>query len=154
MQQLDNKTEKQPKKAENQIVISSAAPDERNLYKKFLLSPDELQNKVDEYFEIGGSVREVIMTTGKNKYTKELRIYTLTGLCLFCGFVDKDQLFQLERNIKYQHVIKKARSRIEQIYEEGLQISGNSANIFALKNFGWQDKQEIVHEEKTLKLDI
>jgi len=124
------------------------------LGRPFKFSPEQLQDKIDQYFIEGGSIREVIMTTGKNKYTKEIKIYTLTGLCLYCGFVDKDQLFHLERNNSYKQVIKKARSRIEQIYEENLQISGNSANIFALKNFGWRDTQEIIHEEKTIKLDI
>ena len=40
--------------------------------------------------------------------------------------------------------IKNARTRIEQHYEELVQ-EGNSGAIFALKNFGWSDKQETEH---------
>lgn len=149
----------QPKKINNdtakpEIVKEKDPIDEKELYKRFLLTPTELENKVNEYFESGGSVREVIVGNGANKRVLSLNIYTLTGMCLYCGFVDKMQLFMLERNNAYAHTIKRARSKIEKIYEENLQTTGNSANIFALKNFGWVDKQEIVTEDKTIKLDV
>lgn len=127
---------------------------DENDFRSFRFTPDQLQAKIDEYFENGGTIREVILGSGSNKYTRSFRLYTLTGMCLYCGFNDKDHFFQLERNNSYKSVIKRARSKIEQIYEENLQTSGNSANIFALKNFGWVDKQEVVHEERTIKLDV
>ena len=123
-------------------------------FRRFKYTPEELEKKIEEYFEIGASIKEVIVGAGNNKTIKSLKIYTLTGMSLYCGFMDKDHLFQLERNNSYKRVIKKARARIEQIYEELLQTTGQSATIFALKNFGWVDKQEVIHEERTLKVDI
>lgn len=139
--------------AANKISVAAGGPDESE-FRNFKLKPDELEKKINDYFEFGANQREIVMQTGKNKYTKTVFIYTLTGLCLYCGFNDKTHFFQLERNNAYKDIIKKARTKIEQIYEENLQVSGNSANIFALKNFGWVDKQEVIHEERTLKLDI
>lgn len=118
------------------------------------VTPEEFDSMVDDYFNVGGTEREVIVGSGSNKQIRTIKVFTLTGMCLFLGFVDKLSLFKLERNNLYGQAIKRARSRIEQIYEENLQTTGNSANIFALKNFGWVDKQEIIHEEKHLKLDV
>lgn len=117
-------------------------------------SPSEFAEKVEQYFIDGGTEREVILGQGANKYTKTIMIFTLTGLTLYLGLNDKKDLFNLERNVRYREVIKNARTRIERVYEENLQTTGNSANIFALKNFGWVDKQEITHEVQTIKLDV
>ena len=127
---------------------------EKEIFKRFKYTPTELQAKIDEYFKQGGTVRQVVVGNGSNKQMKDILIYTLTGLCLYCGFCDKEELFQLERNPSYKRVIKKARTLMEKIYEENLQTTGNSANIFALKNFGWHDKQEVITEEKRIKVDL
>ena len=134
--------------------IQTQQKTEKEMFKRFKYTPTELQAKIDEYFKQGGTVREIIVGSGSNRQIKEMRIFTLTGLCLYAGFCDKTELFDLERNPSYKATIKKARSRMEKIYEENLQVTGNSANIFALKNFGWTDQQTIVTEDKRLKIDL
>jgi hypothetical protein len=44
---------------------------------------------------------------------------------------------------EFSYTIKKAKLRIENAYEKRLIQNGRSGDIFALKNFGWTDKQEI-----------
>lgn len=91
---------------------------------------EELQEKIDEYFK---EVEE-----SKDDHP------TITGLCLFLGFVDRQSFYDYEKNKKFSCTIKTARTRIEQIYEKHLLKSGVAAGcIFALKNFGWTDKQEL-----------
>lgn len=152
-----SKTAEQPNRKKpdpKKTVITDQQPSNEKPSQRFLLSPKELQDKIDQYFLEGGTIRQVIVGNGSNKKMVDINIFTLTGLCLYCGFADKNELFMLERNITYKQVVKRARTRIEKIYEENLQTTGNSANIFALKNFGWFDRQETVIEDKRLKLDV
>ena len=153
LKKVAEKIKQTPPKNKSSVELQTSNIDE-NDFRRFKYTPTELQAKIDEYFKAGATQREVVLGSGANRYTRTMYIYTLTGMCLFCGFVDKVQLFDLERNNAYKPIIKKARSRIEKVYEENLQVTGNSANIFALKNFGWVDKQEIVTEERTIKLDV
>lgn len=151
------KIAKQPDRKKIPSAKPKQKPKEKNPVNKtrpHRHTPDELQVLIDKYFEQDGTEREVIVGNGANKQIKKIRVYTLTGMSLYCGFCDKNELFQLERNPAYTRVIKSARSRIEKIYEENLQTTGNSANIFALKNFGWVDRQEVITEERTIKLDV
>ena len=90
-------------------------------------SAQELEEKIDEYF---------------NSIDEELEI-TITGLVLYLGFCDRKSFYDYEKKDLYGYTIKKARSRIEHSYEKSLRKDGRSGDIFALKNFGWHDKQEI-----------
>ena len=94
---------------------------------------EELQKKIDEYFNIQEASEE-----------KPL----ITGLCLHLGFCSRQSFYDLEKTEKFSHTIKKARTRIEMSYEESLREDGGTHNIFALKNFGWSDKQEVEHSGK------
>ena len=70
-------------------------------------------------------------------------VYTLEGCALFLGFASVQSMYDYENKTpEFSDTIKKARSKMEVIYEQLLQ-DGNSGAIFALKNFGWKDKQEI-----------
>ena len=117
-------------------------------------SAEEMNDKIDEYFEKGGKVRKIIVGQGNNKQVVNTEIFTITGLIMYLGYVDRSEFFKLERDPRLSPAVKRARSLMENIYEENLQITGGAGNIFALKNFGWIDKQEIVTEDKTLRLDI
>ena len=49
---------------------------------------------------------------------------------------------------EFSYTIKRARLLIEILYEEQLQKGSPTGAIFALKNFGWKDRQEIVQREE------
>ena len=107
--------------------------------------PEKLQAKIDEYFKKGGTQRTFVCGSGSNKYEVTVTIYTITGLCLYCGFESRQSFYAYEDKKEFSYVIKKARTQIEQMYEENLQYGNTTGSIFALKNFGWVDKQEIEH---------
>jgi hypothetical protein len=88
-------------------------------------SPDELQKKINNYF--------------KNNKTKK----TISGLAYHLGFVSRSSFYDYQENEVFSNIIKKARLKIETIYEEKLHSGNATGIIFALKNMGWSDKQEI-----------
>ncbi len=70
---------------------------------------------------------------------------TVTGLALFLGFESRQSFYKYEQDGEFSYTIKKARLRIESIYEQNLHSGNPTGSIFALKNFGWSDKTEIDH---------
>jgi hypothetical protein len=100
-------------------------------------SVEELQAKIDEYFETG--MRKKTMYT-KDGMPYEVPVPTITGLALFLGFASRQSLYDLETRQDFSYTIKKARTFIEREYEELLQSGNVTGAIFALKNMGWQDK--------------
>lgn len=85
--------------------------------------PEDLEKLVDEYFE----------STDR---------WTLSGLALFIG-IERKTLYNYEERDEFLHIIKKARNRVESIYEERAIYDNNPTGvIFALKNMGWSDKTE------------
>ena len=91
-------------------------------------SVEEMQEKIDEYF--------------KNTPDEEL---TVTGLALALD-TDRQTLVNYEKRDEFFDTIKKAKTIVENSYERALRKNGRTGDIFALKNFGWQDKQEISAE--------
>lgn len=88
-------------------------------------SPEELELKINAYF--------------KGKEYNEL---TITGLCLHLG-INKDTFYEYAKRPEFKPIIDMARLRVENSYEIALRKNGGAENIFALKNFGWKDRQEI-----------
>ncbi len=86
---------------------------------------EELEEKIQEYFE--------------NTPDEEL---TITGLALALD-CDRKTLINYEKRDDFFHTIKKAKTIVENSYERALRKNGRTGDIFALKNFGWTDKQEI-----------
>lgn len=68
---------------------------------------------------------------------------SINGLALFVGFNSKDTLYQYGKKLLYSDSVKRARALIEKHYETGLSGKAPTGAIFALKNFGWKDKQEV-----------
>ncbi|MGR6764465.1 terminase small subunit [Paenibacillus sp. T2-29] len=122
-------------------------------------SAEELQGKIDDYFE---SCYEEIWTRESDKDGKEawaplydrhgniekrlVRPFTISGLAVFLE-TDRKTLLNYEDREEFFHTIKKAKARIENYTEEQL-YNASAKNmtgiIFNLKNnYGWQDKQEI-----------
>lgn len=85
----------------------------------------DLQNQVDKYF----------MSLDSKP--------TITGLALYLGFESRQSFYDYEKNGEFSYTIKRARLRIENEYEKALHGNSPTGAIFALKNFGWKDKQEI-----------
>ena len=90
-----------------------------------------------------------------NEYFRQCDIdkepYTMTGLALSLGFLDRKSLIDYcdyvdEDDVAFFHSIKRAKMICEQNVEKGL-LSGKynpTGAIFNLKNnYGWKDKQEI-----------
>lgn len=105
-------------------------------------TPEELQDKIDEYL----------------KYIKEEKSFTtITGLALYLGFESRQSLYDYEKKEEYSYIIKRAKLFVELGYELSLREGSPTGAIFALKNMGWADKQEVIQETKqtgTLKIEI
>lgn len=104
-------------------------------------SPEEMQGKIDAYFNGGMKKRTVYV--GKDKIPMQVEVPTITGLCNFLGFESRQSFYDYEKKEDFTYIIKKARQRIEQEYEELLQWGNTVGAIFVLKNMGWSDKQEL-----------
>lgn len=108
-------------------------------------NPEELEKSISDYFENGVAIRTVVVGKGDNKKDIDIPVPTITGLVLHCGFESRQSFYDYEKRTEFSYIIKKARTFIEKHYEEILQTGGGSAAIFALKNFGWTDKQLLEH---------
>lgn len=72
---------------------------------------------------------------------------TITGLALALGFESRQSMYDYEKKEAFSYTIKRARLEIENSYEQDIRnpdLTPTGA-IFALKNFGWSDKQELQH---------
>lgn len=90
-------------------------------------TPDQLKAACDEY---------VASNPGK---------MTITGLAMWLGFCDRQSLYDYEKKPKFTCTIKEARLAVENDYELSLRSASVTGAIFALKNMGWSDKQQIEH---------
>ena len=66
--------------------------------------------------------------------------WTVSGLALVIG--SKQLLLDYEKRKGFEFIVKQAKLMIEDSYEQTLREEGGSHNIFALKNFGWKDRNE------------
>ena len=85
---------------------------------------EEVRAKCIEYFESCIELDEKI---------------TITGLALFLGFCSRKSLYEYEKKEEFRYIIKNAMLVVENSYES----KGTNFDIFALKNMGWTDRQEI-----------
>lgn len=74
--------------------------------------------------------------------------WTVTGLCLALK-INKDTFYEYAKREGYSEVIDWARLQVEHSYELSMRKYGRSADIFAMKNFGWKDKIETENELKS-----
>jgi len=92
-------------------------------------TPDDLIKAIDEYFE-------------GTKFDE----WTVTGLALVIG---SKQLFQdYQGREGFSDIVKRAKLMIENSYEVSLRSNKGTPTgpIFALKNLGWTDNQQITHD--------
>lgn len=89
-------------------------------------TPEELQNKVDEYFRTCEETKTPL---------------TITGLAYHLE-TTRETLMDYQKRDNFSDTIKRAKLRIEMDYEKALRARGSAGDIFGLKNFGWKDKFE------------
>jgi len=86
--------------------------------------------------------------------------YTITGLALFLGYDSRQSVYdQEDRGDEFSYIVKRARLKVENRYERGLDTQSVTGSIFALKNMGWRDKSEVdtnlsIQGKPTIKLDF
>jgi len=86
-------------------------------------SADELRISIDDYFDLDSKP-------------------TLAGLAYHLG-ISRSTLYLYDDKEQFSDIIKRARERIERVYETRLIYENNPTGvIFALKNMSWKDKVE------------
>lgn len=105
----------------------------------FFDSAEELELKIDDYFTNSPDKREIAYEGGIIK----LSIFSVCGLAYYLGFESRQSFYAYEQKEEFSYIIKRARLKIEQMYEQNLQFNNATGSIFALKNMGWQDKTEV-----------
>lgn len=114
-------------------------------------SAEELQTAIDNYFKNGVKIRKIVTGKHPNTKTEEIPVPTISGLCFFLGFASRQSFYDMEKKKELSYIIKRARLFIEQEYEERLCYGNVTGAIFALKNMGWVDKQEVYTTVKTIE---
>ena len=107
---------------------------------------EELEERINEYFELLDESKETKKEKGVYTIHRDVTP-TITGLCIYLGFVDRQSFYDYAKKDEFSCTLKNARTAIENHYEQSLANGSPTGAIFALKNFGWQDKQVI--EEKS-----
>lgn len=114
---------------------------------------EELQVAIEDYFKGTGtkSVENPNYDPEDDDSQQEVIVHqkppTITGLAFYLGFTSRQAIMNYEGRPEFFDAIKTAKLRIEMHYEESLFGKNPGGPIFALKNFGWSDKQEI--DQKT-----
>lgn len=94
-----------------------------------------LELKITEYFETGEHL-------------------TITGLALFLGFESRQSLYDYAEKKEFSYIIKRAKLVVENSYENSLNSTSPTGAIFALKNMGWDDKQQLDHTTKGESINV
>lgn len=96
-------------------------------------SPDQVRKLGDEYFE---SFKE-----GGSNYGKPI---TITGLAYHLD-TTRQTLCDYENQDEFTDTLKRLKLRVERFAEERMYEGAATGPIFALKNFGWKDTQDIMN---------
>jgi hypothetical protein len=108
-------------------------------------TPEALQEAIHDYFVNGIDYKEVIIGKAPNQELVRLPVPTISGLCFYIGFESRQSFYDYEKKPEFSYTVKRARLFIEKEYEEQLQVGNTTGAIFALKNMGWTDKQQVDH---------
>jgi hypothetical protein len=95
---------------------------------RLIASPEDFNERAERYFE--------------ERADKPI---TVTGLALAVGLSSRESLDEYGRREEYSDCVKRAKARVQDAYEGRLWSNAPAGAIFALKNMGWSDKQELAH---------
>ena len=98
-----------------------------------ICSPEEFDRLVDAYMA---------------DRTEREKPITLTGCLLHMGIFSRSTLDDYEGYEGFSEPVKRLRATVAQAYEERLHGANATGSIFALKNMGWSDRQELEHTGK------
>ncbi len=112
-------------------VYNNGVPRKKRVYPLKFPTPKSLAKVINQYFYL----------CPKSEITQ-------SGLCLHIN-LGKDALNRYLVKEGYEEIVMMAKLRIENAYETSLREKGGAGNIFALKNFGWHDRQEHEHSGST-----
>lgn len=104
----------------------------------------DLEAKIKEYFE-SVSYKNIPDPDNPDQVIHQGEPITVTGLAYFLGFESRQSFYDYEKREGFSYIIKKARLKVESEYEKKLSSNSPTGSIFALKNMGWKDSQEIKH---------
>jgi len=93
-------------------------------------SPEQFTRKVEEYQQHCYNVKQPV---------------TWTGLALYLGFSSRESIDEYLNYKGFSDCVKRAKAMVEWHYEMRLADNAPAGAIFALKNYGWTDKQELDH---------
>lgn len=78
--------------------------------------------------------------------------WTLTGVALHLGLTYGGFMNYEEKNKEFHELIERARMFVHNAYEKSLRKDGRTGDIFALKNLGWKDKQEVANTHQVVMM--
>jgi hypothetical protein len=89
-----------------------------------------------------------------SQYFENQKRPTLAGLAVALD-IDRQTLYNYAKKDEFFDIIKKARDKVEAIYEEKLVYETNQTGvIFSLKNMGWKDRSDITTNDKDIPSPI
>jgi len=98
---------------------------------KQIKTPEEFDALVDEYVSI---------------CVAEDKTVTLTGMILHLGLSSRQSLDRYKTYDGFSDSVKRLKLLVENAYEQRLAKNNPTGSIFALKNMGWSDRQELDHQ--------
>lgn len=114
-------------------------------------TPEELEEMIDQYFE---ECPDKVKKYSSEGSAFEIECPTLTGLAIYLGFCSRQSMYDYEKREHFSYAIKRARVFVERVYENLLQAGQPTGAIFALKNMGWRDKQEVETSGQITNMNI
>ena len=99
-------------------------------------TPEELLKKFDKYLEHCKKNNELLL---------------ITGACLFLGFCSRQSFYAYSEKPAFSYATKKIHLHIEHAYEIRINEPFPAGAIFALKNMGWKDTQDITSKGESIK---
>lgn len=95
---------------------------------RLIASPEEMLERGYEYFE---------------QCKKEESPILITGLALALGLSGREALSEYGRRDEFSATVKELKSVVERYAESRIFGNNPAGAIFALKNYGWTDKQDL-----------
>lgn len=130
-------------------------------------SPEEMQEKIDAYFEecagkplLDPKTGEPFMDKNGDPILYGRKPYTITGLALAIGFNSRQSLLNYQGRPEFMDTITRAKAVVEEYAETRLfdKDGANGAKFALANNFnGWREKKEIeadVKAETTIIIEL